>query len=86
MIFLSSDVKKISWIDAYELLQQKIEKTKLEKIGCFTGDLTNMETAYAAKELFNKVFKSNLIDARAENSYVNFSEKINYRFNSWFLN
>ena len=74
--------KKISWIDAYELLQQKIEKTKLEKIGCFTGDLTNMETAYAAKELFNKVFKSNLIDARAENSYVNFSEKINYRFNS----
>ena len=61
---------------------RKLKKTKLEKIGCFTGDLTNMETAYAAKELFNKVFKSNLIDARAENSYVNFSEKINYRFNS----
>ena len=41
-----------------------------------------METAYAAKELFNKVFKSNLLDSRSDNYYVNFSEKQNYRFNS----
>jgi len=37
------------------------------------------------KELFNKVFKSNLIESRSENSYVNFTEKENYRFNSNIL-
>ena len=73
---------KISWNEAYEFLKAKLQNTNEDKIGCFTGDLTNMETAYAAKELFNKVFKSNLIDSRCENYYVNFSEKQNYRFNS----
>ena len=73
---------KISWNEAYEVLKLKLENTSPEKIGCITGDLTNMETAYAAKELFNKVFKSNLIESRSENYYVNFSEKLNYRFNS----
>ena len=73
---------KISWSDAYRVLKSKLESTSFDKVGCFTGDLTNMETAYAAKELFNKVFKSNLIDSRSKNYYVNFSEKQNYRFNS----
>ena len=73
---------KISWSQAYEILKSKIEITNSDKIGCFTGDLTNMETAFAAKELFNKVLKSNLIDSRIENHYVNFSDKLNYRFNS----
>ncbi len=73
---------KISWNEAYKILKSKLEITKSDKIGCFTGDLTNMETVFAAKELFNKVFKSNLIDSRSENYYVNFSEKQNYRFNS----
>ena len=63
-------------------MKLKIANTNSEKIGCFTGDLTNMETVYAAKELFNKVFKSNLIDSRSEDYYVNYSDKQNYRFNS----
>ena len=66
----------------YEILKEKLEKTNPDKTGCFTGDLTNMETTFAAKELFNKVFKSNLIESRSENYYINFSEKQNYRFNS----
>ena len=73
---------KISWNEVYKILKSKLEITKSDKIGCFTGDLTNMETVFAAKELFNKVFNSNLIDSRSENYYVNFSEKQNYRFNS----
>ena len=76
------EFKKISWNEAYEILKLKIANTNSEKIGCFTGDLTNMETVYAAKELFNKVFKSNLIDSRSEDYYVNYSDKQNYRFNS----
>ena len=82
--FVREDNKfnKISWENAYKILKSKLENTKNDKIGCFTGDLTNMETAFAAKELFNKVLKSNLIESRCENYYVNFSEKENYRFNS----
>ncbi len=82
--FIREDNKfnKISWSQAYELLKSKIKNTNQDKIGCFTGDLTNMETAFAAKEFFNKILKSNLIDSRHENYYVNFSDKENYRFNS----
>ena len=74
--------KKISWNEAYTILKTQILNTNSEKIACFTGDLTNMETSFAAKELFNKVIKSNLIDSRSENYYVNYSDKKNYRFNS----
>ena len=73
---------KLSWDEAYKVLKSKLDRTEFEKVGCFTGDLTNMETAFAARELFNKVLKSSLIDSRSDNYYVNFSEKENYRFNS----
>ncbi len=73
---------KTSWDEAYKILKSKINNTRSDRIGCFTGDLTNMETSYATKELFSKVFKSNLIDSRSENYYVNYSEKTNYIFNS----
>ncbi len=76
---------KISWNEAYKALKSKLDNTASEKIGCFTGDLTNMETTFAAKELFNKVFKSSLMDSRSDNYYVNYSEKQNYRFNSRIL-
>ncbi len=74
--------KKISWNSAYDILKSKIENTSPEKIGCFTGDLTNMETCYATKELFNKVLNSTMTESRSDNYYVNYSEKQNYRFNS----
>ena len=76
------EFSKISWNEAYKVLKSKLDSTEFEKVGCFTGDLTNMETAFAARELFNKVLKSSLIDSRSDNYYVNFSEKENYRFNS----
>tara|TARA_Y100000591_G_scaffold180803_1_gene156224 strand:- start:17101 stop:19128 length:2028 start_codon:yes stop_codon:yes gene_type:complete len=76
---------KISWNEAYKVLKSRLDNIDPEKIGCFTGDLTNMETTFAAKELFNKVFKSKLIESRSDNYYVNFSEKQNYRFNSGIL-
>ena len=74
--------KKISWNEAYDVLKSKISDISSDKIACITGDLTNMETCYAAKELVNKVFKSNLIESRSDNYYVNYSDKKNYRFNS----
>ena len=68
--------------EAYDVLKSKISDISSDKIACITGDLTNMETCYAAKELVNKVFKSNLMESRSDNYYVNYSDKKNYRFNS----
>ena len=73
---------KLTWSEAYEVLKSKINNIDYNKVACSIGDLTNMETAYAAKELFSKVFKSSLIDSRSKDYYINFSEKQNYRFNS----
>ena len=50
-------------MDAYDELiiirvKDKIKNTNHEKIIGFTGDLTNMETLFAAKEFFQKKIKS----------------------------
>ncbi len=47
------------------------------KIAGLTGDLTNMETLYSAKEFFNKTIKSKYLDSRSENIYVNNDQKEN---------
>ena len=42
-----------------------------DKIAGFTGDLTNMETLYVAKEFFSKTIKSKYLESRINNSYIN---------------
>ena len=78
--------KKISWEDAYESLIDKIKSTNPDKIGCITGDLTNMETLFSVKELFNKVFNCKNLDSRPVKTYVNNSSRANYIFNTQILN
>jgi NADH-quinone oxidoreductase subunit G len=74
--------EKISWIDAYSKIFEKISKTSSDKIAGITGDMTNMETLYAIKEFFEKTIKSKYLDSRTENYYVNSSSRSNYIFNS----
>jgi len=74
--------EKISWDEANKIIVKKIKETSTDKIAGFTGDLTNMETLYAAKEFFNKTIKSKYLDSRIDNSYVNINNKKNYIFNS----
>ena len=76
------EFKKISWKNAYEILVKKINKTSPEKIACFTGDLTNMETMYVAKEFFEKTIKSKNLESRADYVYINNKIRSNYIFNS----
>ena len=77
-----TEFKKISWKNAYEILVKKINKTSPEKIACFTGDLTNMETMYVAKEFFDKTIKSKNLECRSDHIYVNNNIRSNYIFNS----
>ena len=74
--------EKISWEEANKIIVKKINETSSDKIAGFTGDLTNMETLYVAKEFFNKTIKSKHLESRINNTYVNTSNKENYIFNS----
>ena len=73
--------KKDSWENAYKKIVEKIKETQPDKIAGLTGDLTNMETLYSAKEFFNKTIKSKYLDSRSENIYVNNNQRENYVFN-----
>ncbi len=77
-----NEFEKISWKEAYQIVAEKIKVTKSEKIVGFTGDLTNMETMYAAKEFFEKTIKSKNLESRIDNYYVNLNNRSNYLFNS----
>ncbi len=74
--------EKVSWEEANKIIVKKINETSPDKIAGFTGDLTNMETLYVAKEFFNKTIKSKYLDSRVNNTYTNTSNKENYIFNS----
>ena len=43
--------KPITWYEAIEIIKDKFENSNKDKIAAFTGDLTNMETMFAVKEL-----------------------------------
>ena len=74
--------KKISWSEALAILKEKIKLTNSGKIAGLTGDLTNMETLFATKELFQKILKSKDLESREKNIYINFNSRKNYLFNS----
>ena len=82
--YLKSDneFKKISWDLAYKKVVEKIKETSAEKIAGLTGDLTNMETMFIVKEFFQKTIKSQHLDSRSDNYYVNNNDRQNYIFNS----
>ena len=75
------DFKKTSWDLAYKKVVEKIKETSAEKIAGLTGDLTNMETMFIVKEFFQKTIKSQYLDSRADNYYVNSNDRQNYIFN-----
>ena len=74
--------EKISWKEAYKNIFDKISSTPSNKIAGVTGDMTNMETLYIIKDFFEKTIKSNNLDSRVENYYVNSGSRNNYIFNS----
>jgi len=82
----NSNFKKISWHEAYSTLTDKIKDTKSDKIGCITGDLTNMETLFSVKDFFNRILNCKNLDSRSEKTYVNNSSRSNYIFNTQISN
>ena len=73
---------KASWKEVFNIIKAKINETDNDKICGFTGDLNNMETLYIFKEFFYKILKSNNLESRSENIYLNPEKRENYLFNS----
>ncbi len=73
---------KASWKEVFNIIKAKINETDSDKICGFTGDLNNMETLYTFKEFFYKILKSNNLESRSENIYLNPEKRENYLFNS----
>ena len=78
---INGKFEKITWNEAYEILTKKIENTFPDKIAGITGDLTDMETLYIAKEFFEKTIKSPNLDCRTDHIFVDNSCRSNYIFN-----
>jgi len=74
--------KQTSWNSALNNIVEKIKKSSPEKIAGITGDLTNMETLYIVKEFFQKTIKSENLESRSDDFYVNNDNRQNYIFNS----
>jgi len=79
---IENEFIKVGWDEAYKKIVEKIKKTPSSRIAGLTGDLTNMETLFIVKEFFNKTIKSDFLDSRINNSYVNIEDRKNYIFNS----
>ncbi len=78
----NGNFEEISWQDAYKKIKEKISRTSPDKIVGLTGDMTNMETMFAVKTLFQKTLNSSYLDSRAKHTYINFENRSNYLFNS----
>ena len=76
-----NNFEKISWSKALKIIADKIKNTNTENICGFTGDLSSMETLYAAKEFFSKVLKCDNLESRSDHIFVDPSERENYLFN-----
>jgi NADH-quinone oxidoreductase chain G len=73
---------KISWLDALNIINQKLLTTDSSKIKGIIGNLTDLESIFLLKKKFNKLGISNII---YENFFENKNIKINSDFSSNFL-
>ena len=77
----NNKLQKVSWDEALSLVKDKIVSTTPDEICGHVGDMVNLESALAFKKLF-QLFKSDNLEFREKNFYVNSTERLNYIFNS----
>tara|TARA_B100000963_G_scaffold355796_1_gene374712 strand:+ start:4802 stop:6853 length:2052 start_codon:yes stop_codon:yes gene_type:complete len=77
----NNKLQKVSWDEALSLVKDKILSTRPDEICGHVGDMVNLESALAFKKLF-QLFKSDNLEFREKNFYINSEERLNYIFNS----
>ena len=73
--------QRSSWDEAISTLVNKIKSINSNEIGGHIGDMVNLENALSFKNFFS-LLKSNNLEFREREFYINPSEKINYIFNT----
>jgi len=77
----NNKLQKSTWDEAINLLVNKIHSVQPNEIAGHIGDMINMENAMSFKKFF-KTLKSENLEFREKNFYINTDEKMNYIFNS----
>ncbi len=77
----NNKLQKSTWDQAISLLAEKIKTLNPVEIGGHIGDMVNLENALSFKKFFS-VIKSNNLEFREKNFFIEPSEKSNYIFNS----
>ncbi len=77
----NNKLQKSTWDEAINLLVDKIHSVQPNEIAGHIGDMINMENALSFKKFF-KILKSENLEFREKNFYINPDEKMNYIFNS----
>ena len=77
----NNKLQKSTWDEVISVLAEKFKTINSNEIGGHIGDMVNLENALSFKKFFS-VLKSNNLDFRERNLYINPSEKSNYIFNS----
>ena len=82
LLNIMENLKKLRGMKFIRLLNPKFENTSKEKVCGFVGDLTNMETGYIFKELFDRTLNINNYESRSDNRFFDINKRENYLFNS----
>ncbi len=77
----NNKLQKSTWDEAISILVEKIHSVQPNEIAGHIGDMINMENALSFKNFF-KTLKSENLEFREKNFYINSDEKMNYIFNS----
>jgi len=70
----------VSWSEAIEFINQNSKNKK--NYGGLLGQLVDLETGYAFKELFNKLYNSKQVDFRQKDILFDTSDEFNFTFNT----
>jgi NADH-quinone oxidoreductase subunit G len=74
-------LRAASWNEALNLVAAKLKNAQADKIGVVAGDLTDVETMKAAKDLFTALGSKN-IDCRQDGSTLGAGPRESYLFNA----
>ena len=72
---------KCSWDEAIQAIQKKIASLDPSQIAGHIGDMVSLENIFAFKKLF-EIIKSENLEFREKNFYINNKDRNNYIFNS----
>ncbi len=77
----SGKLEKASWDEALNTVAEKLKSTSPEKIAAFAGDLVDVESTLALKDLMNGLNVSNT-ECRTDGAFVNTDTRASYLFNT----